>query len=231
MKAIAKRRAEEIVVDNLAYRMDLTSRLLDSQYEDAFPDSVSAEVARGHSDAYTLEAFVDGAKTPTYRPLKAFAPRGLHRFSSRAEFQAIRGIKMHHKAKYKGAREPTDFLKYYLSDALWADEVIRQTGNYTAQFLQRIVYLGPLRDYPHRNYPWTGATPATVGHRGEEAIQVLLADASQKSPRDRSKRNSKSSNRSATVEGVTQWLQKLGIANALSFQQVGRGARHLGSPD
>lgn len=225
VRAIAKRRAEEVVVDDLGYHMELTSRFFDDRHKAELPTSMSARVARGTSDAYTLDASIDGDQALTYRPLKAFAPHGLHRFSPRAFFQITKGIKLHHQSKHKGSNENADFLEHYLSEALWADELISQTSNYAARFLQRIVYLGPLRDYPHRNYAWTGATPATVGHRGEEAIQVLLADASQRSPNVRSERNRRAVSRTATVDVVTHWLRRLGIAHSLSFEQVGRGAR------
>lgn len=39
----------------------------------------------------------------------------------------------------------------------------------------RLFYLGPLRDHPQRDYPWTGAEPADVGKRGEKAVEALLA--------------------------------------------------------
>lgn len=225
VKAVAKRRAEEVVVDSLAYDIHLASRLFGDQHKAELPVSMSARVARGSSDAYTLEAFIDGDQALAYRPLRAFVPHGLHRFSSRALFQIAKGARLHHHSKHKGSSKKAGFLEHYLSDALWADEVIKQTSDYTTQFLQRIVYLGPLRDYPHRNYAWTGATPATVGHRGEEAIQVLLADASQRSPRGQTERSPRTVRGSATVDVVTYWLQRLGIANSLSFEQVGRGAR------
>ena len=115
------------------------------------------------------------------------------------------------------ARGPHDFVFWEL------ESTIGRVENYATQLLRRIVYLGPLRDYPHRNYGWTGAIPATIGHRGEEAIQVLLAGASEKSSEKRRKHTSPA--RSATIDAVTHWLRRLGIGESLSTQQVGRGAR------
>ena len=35
--------------------------------------------------------------------------------------------------------------------------------------------IGPLREYPHRSYVWTGEQPDDVGRRGELAVPALLA--------------------------------------------------------
>ena len=37
-----------------------------------------------------------------------------------------------------------------------------------------VYYLGPLREYPARQYPWAGAQPADMGQRGEKTIDALL---------------------------------------------------------
>lgn len=36
-------------------------------------------------------------------------------------------------------------------------------------------YLGPLRDYPKRQYPWSGAQPVDMGQRGERVVEAILA--------------------------------------------------------
>ena len=41
-------------------------------------------------------------------------------------------------------------------------------------------YLGPLREYPQREYRWGGERPTNVGLKGERAISALLAAKSQK---------------------------------------------------
>ena len=95
------------------------------------------------------------------------------------------------------------------------------------KFLRHVYYLGPLREYPHRNYQWTGTLPATVGQRGEWAVQTLLADQSG----DRSSRKrTRSSNGSQTenqlsMENVQKWLHKLGVAENIDLRRVGEGAR------
>ena len=43
------------------------------------------------------------------------------------------------------------------------------------QMFSRIYYLGPLREYPKRQYTWAGSQPADMGERGEKSIDALLA--------------------------------------------------------
>ena len=85
--------------------------------------------------------------------------------------------------------------------------LLTKIGDITEQFLRKIVYLGPLRNHPHRTYPWTGVSPATVDHRGGQAMQVLLAE------------------RYASVDAVSNWLRRLGIAESFSLEQLGHDAR------
>lgn len=40
--------------------------------------------------------------------------------------------------------------------------------------LQGLSYLGPLREYPKRIYPWSGNTPEDVGMKGEDTIAAIL---------------------------------------------------------
>ena len=41
--------------------------------------------------------------------------------------------------------------------------------------MDRIHYLGPLREHPQREYRWAGVNPNDVGPRGERAIDAILA--------------------------------------------------------
>jgi hypothetical protein len=43
------------------------------------------------------------------------------------------------------------------------------------ELFAHVYYLGPLRDYPRRQYTWAGAQPSDMGQRGERAIEALLA--------------------------------------------------------
>ena len=41
--------------------------------------------------------------------------------------------------------------------------------------MDSIYYLGPLREYPQREYHWAGSSPEDVGHRGERTVDAMLA--------------------------------------------------------
>ena len=41
--------------------------------------------------------------------------------------------------------------------------------------IDNIFYLGPLRDYPQRDYLWAGSRPQDVGRLGEKAVDAILA--------------------------------------------------------
>ena len=214
IKAIQRRRGEEVVVNRLRYDVHVKPRFFPA-YTQKFNGSVSMEATRGPRGGYTIQTILgDGTVFQPKRNLRDFGPTGLHRIPA----QAIQAI-YHEMEKASFAKDDDHFLTQYA-----LNQILREAENGTTQLLQNIIYLGPLRDYPHRNYAWTGATPSTVGHRGEEAIQVLLAETLQRANTKRRKRGSRPS-RSATIESVTHWLRRLGIAESLSLEQVGRGAR------
>lgn len=73
--------------------------------------------------------------------------------------------------------------------------------------LADINYLGPLRDYPHRIYLWSGQKPQNVGSRGELTIPALLAAKPEVS------------------EKVATWLQKLGLIHSFKLQPLAVGRR------
>ena len=41
--------------------------------------------------------------------------------------------------------------------------------------MDRLFYIGPLREYPQREYRWAGTKPSDVGRRGESMIDAILA--------------------------------------------------------
>ena len=41
--------------------------------------------------------------------------------------------------------------------------------------MDSLYYLGPLREYPKREYHWAGSSPEDVGQRGERTVDAILA--------------------------------------------------------
>lgn len=103
------------------------------------------------------------------------------------------------------------------------------------ELLGQVFYLGPLREYPRRQYTWAGAHPADMGRRGERAIDALLASrqSGEKISRGRGRR------RFTVEEYVAWWLKELGLIHDFSVQEITRDSnlyqvkvkRGAGSPE
>ncbi|ABS68965.1 conserved hypothetical protein [Xanthobacter versatilis] len=81
--------------------------------------------------------------------------------------------------------------------------------------LERIIYLGPLRRKPERDYPWNKTKPGDVGSDGRGAVDALLASALLRGDEQ-----------NYVVNGVSRWLSKMGVADKLEVRQQGRSNRY-----
>ena len=84
------------------------------------------------------------------------------------------------------------------------------------EVMDRLYYLGPLREYPHRSYIWTGEQPRDVGRRGELAAPALLA------ARERNLRVNRGykKRRQHVDERVAQWLRELGLIDSFEMKAL-----------
>ena len=86
--------------------------------------------------------------------------------------------------------------------------------------LDRLFYLGPLREYPKREYRWAGAKPQGVGLRGERTIDAILAATA----RDE-KRNLGYRTRLRPFQGIiAHWLRELGLIYSFSIKEIAEGS-------
>ena len=69
----------------------------------------------------------------------------------------------------------------------------------------RILYLGPLREYPRRRYPWEGDHPKGIGQYGEKTISAMLSGRIRRLPTD---------------EQIPKWLQRLELIDSYDVQPV-----------
>ena len=83
--------------------------------------------------------------------------------------------------------------------------------------LQAIAYLGPLREYPLRVYPWNGQMPGQLGVKGEFAVQALLASANL-----RTRKTDEDHWKSNLVAHVSRWLKAMDIADELEIDRQGK---------
>jgi len=86
--------------------------------------------------------------------------------------------------------------------------------------MARTYYLGPLREYPQRQYQWSGSQPADVGRRGEGVIDALLAS------RDRAQEigRGKGKPRFTVEEYAAYWLKELKLIHDFSVRRVADGS-------
>ena len=77
-----------------------------------------------------------------------------------------------------------------------------------------IHYLGPLRDFPQRQYLWSGSRPTDIGFRGELAIHAIIAS---------KEKNGGGSNGSSQLEyEIARWLQEWGLIRSFSVEPLNK---------
>ncbi len=95
---------------------------------------------------------------------------------------------------------PAEVMAYYQNAGFVGDLTFA-----LEQRLQLMSYLGPLRDYPRRRYPYTGETPEHVGWQGEQSIPAILA------ARNRRINPAKYKKAQPFQLLVANWLKKIGL--------------------
>lgn len=86
--------------------------------------------------------------------------------------------------------------------------------------MDSIYYLGPLREYPKREYPWSGTSPLDVGLRGERTIEAMLSATARKVTRNRGGRT----HYKPFQEMIAYWLKELKLIHDFKIEEIGAGA-------
>lgn len=86
--------------------------------------------------------------------------------------------------------------------------------------IDSIFYLGPLREYPKREYPWSGTSPIDVGLRGERTIEAILSATARGEQRNLRYR---SPNKSFEAM-IAYWLKELHLIHEFKIAEIGSGA-------
>ncbi|MDE0262959.1 MAG: DUF3696 domain-containing protein [Bryobacterales bacterium] len=86
--------------------------------------------------------------------------------------------------------------------------------------MDRIFYLGPLREYPRREYSWAGTAPSDVGIRGERTVEAILAATNNGETRSLGPRK----RRKPFQAMIAHWLKELGLVNAFEIHEVAEGS-------
>lgn len=86
--------------------------------------------------------------------------------------------------------------------------------------MDSIYYLGPLREYPKREYPWSGTSPQDVGLRGERTIEAILSAMARNETRNLRYRSPHKS----FQEMIAYWLKELRLIHTFKIEEIGSGA-------
>jgi predicted ATPase len=84
-----------------------------------------------------------------------------------------------------------------------------------SDFTNKMLYLGPLRDYPKRYYFVTGELPRDVGLKGENVVDLLYYDS----------RGRKKAGR--IINALTRWLEQFGLAKNVRINALPEGLYSL----
>ena len=129
-------------------------------------------------------------------------------------FQRNRGRAWPLPGPEKAYRFPDEARTYFSNSGFLAD--------LEAAFedvLDRIYYLGPLREYPKRDYLWTRSRPADVGARGERTIEAILA-----SDATGEKRNIKKYGQRMIFSAiVAHWLKRMQLVEDFTVTEIAPG--------
>ena len=89
--------------------------------------------------------------------------------------------------------------------------------------MDSLYYLGPLREYPRREYHWAGASPSDVGQRGERAVDAILAATRDQEMRRLSPR-ARGVRRIPFQRIIAHWLNELGLIRDFRLEEIAKGA-------
>lgn len=86
--------------------------------------------------------------------------------------------------------------------------------------LDKIYYLGPLREYPQRDYLWARSRPTDVGPKGENTIDAILAMTASNEYRNIRYKTK----RRPFQEIVAYWLAELGVIYDFRVDEIAEGS-------
>ena len=87
--------------------------------------------------------------------------------------------------------------------------------------MDNIFYLGPLREYPQREYRWSGIQPVDVGPRGERTVDAILAATAKGE-----KRNLGFRKRKKPFQGmIAHWLREIGLIYTFDVNEIATGSQ------
>ena len=110
---------------------------------------------------------------------------------------------------------PDQAITYYQNA-----EFLSLFGAEYESMMDSIYYLGPLREYPKREYPWSGTRPLDVGLRGERTIEAMLSATARSELRNHGGRT----HYKPFQEMIAYWLKELKLIHEFKIEEIGSGA-------
>jgi predicted ATPase len=109
-----------------------------------------------------------------------------------------------------------DQARTYFQNASFLADLVKA---YEEQ-MDGLYYLGPLREYPSRDYLWSRSRPVSVGVKGEDTISAILAMTA-----DREQRNvAYRSKLRPFQEIIAYWLEVLGVIHDFRVEEIAEGS-------
>lgn len=130
-------------------------------------------------------------------------------------FLRIQGRAWELPGPIKTHRFPDQAKTYYQNADLLSDLEVAYED-----LMDRVFYLGPLRDYPRRQYNWSGGSPLDVGVRGESTINAILAASENGNDYQMKKRGRKL----PFQEVVALRLKEMGLIHSFSVAEIAKGS-------
>lgn len=137
--------------------------------------------------------------------------------SSRGDFKFFRtkGRAWQLPGPIKSYAFPDQARTYFQNAGFLAD----LEAAYEAQ-VDGIFYLGPLREFPKRDYLWARSRPTDVGQRGEKAIDAILA-----ATEAREERNLRPKARKKPFQQlIAHWLREMGLIESFKVMEIAPGS-------
>jgi predicted ATPase len=86
--------------------------------------------------------------------------------------------------------------------------------------LDDLYYLGPLREFPQRDYLWARSRPRDVGSKGEKAIDAILAATEAGEQRN----YRKGARLRPFQEMIAYWLREIGLIHDFKVEEIRKGS-------
>ena len=110
---------------------------------------------------------------------------------------------------------PSQAKTYYQNTAFLGDFELAYEN-----LMDAIYYLGPLREYPQREYHWAGSSPEDVGQRGERTIDAMLAA----TIRGEMRSLGPGKHRKSFQGMIAHWLHELGLIREFHLEEIAEGS-------